>query len=758
MQPLLAAFSTLADLALVVLGFGLIVFIHELGHFLAARWAGIRVLAFAIGFGPALFSFRQGLGWRRGSSEAEFLRRRATLEAGVPVRAATLSPTEYRINWLPFGGYVKMLGQEDANPGAVSSAPDSFQMCRPWKRLVVISAGVIFNLISAAVLFIIVFMAGLQTEPPRVGDVRPASPAATAVALNAAALRVPTTGLLPGDTILSINGRTPRSFNDLVLATAMAGANESLEVRVQRPGFDTPLEFAILPERSPDTGLLEIGVEPARSNLLPSLDNPADREAFTQALAAAGLAGVRPGMRLIRVTPLPPELAHLPPDGTTLLRALRASQGNPVTADFTLDDSDHVSAAITPRAVLERAFALMPSGAAAPFEHLAGFAPVMTVAAADEQSYAFAQGLRAGDIFARLGAIEFPSLPAGIAEIRGNKNRELDVVVLRASPSSSTSPPSPTANPAAATALERISLRIAIPSSGVIGFSAGTSVEDSTLLGLLPASITAAPPAAGATSAPLTPPAAALRIIPGSRLISVAGTPVANFTQARAALQAYLQSHPPTSTPASTSSSAADATAAPAVEVPIVLEPPALASAPAESLAPISASLSLTPAQRTAITSLGWESPFFASPFELEHITLQAKGPVEAVALGLAETNRVMLTTYITFKRLIWDRTVKIEHLKGPVGIAHLGTLIAERGFIWLLFFLALISVNLAVVNFLPLPIVDGGQFLFILYEQFTGRPVPLGFQNAATLAGLVLIGAMFLIVTYNDVMNLLGV
>jgi regulator of sigma E protease len=76
---------------------------------------------------------------------------------------------------------------------------------------------------------------------------------------------------------------------------------------------------------------------------------------------------------------------------------------------------------------------------------------------------------------------------------------------------------------------------------------------------------------------------------------------------------------------------------------------------------------------------------------------------------------------------------------------------------IWLLFFLALISVNLAVINFLPLPIVDGGQFLFILFEQISGRPVPLAFQNAATLAGLVFIGCIFLFVTFNDVKNLLG-
>ena len=116
-----------------------------------------------------------------------------------------------------------------------------------------------------------------------------------------------------------------------------------------------------------------------------------------------------------------------------------------------------------------------------------------------------------------------------------------------------------------------------------------------------------------------------------------------------------------------------------------------------------------------------------------------------------------MLQTYVTFARL-FDGTVKVEHLQGPVGIAHIGTVVASRGFIWLLFFLALISVNLAVVNFLPLPIVDGGQFLMILYEQLRGRPLPIKVQEIVTIAGIVLIGAMFLMVTFNDVKRVFGI
>lgn len=183
MNSLLGLLGTALDLALVIVGFGLIVFVHELGHFLAARWAGIRVLAFAIGFGPAIVSYRKGLGWRRGSTEREYAASLREGGEGLERRdPSSLSPTEYRINALPFGGYVRMLGQEDLAPGAVSDAADSYQSCRPTKRMVVISAGVVMNLIAAMLAFMFVFMVGLETEPPKVGRVWPEGPAATVVA------------------------------------------------------------------------------------------------------------------------------------------------------------------------------------------------------------------------------------------------------------------------------------------------------------------------------------------------------------------------------------------------------------------------------------------------------------------------------------------------------------------------------------------------------------------------------------------------
>jgi regulator of sigma E protease len=123
--------------------------------------------------------------------------------------------------------------------------------------------------------------------------------------------------------------------------------------------------------------------------------------------------------------------------------------------------------------------------------------------------------------------------------------------------------------------------------------------------------------------------------------------------------------------------------------------------------------------------------------------------------MGFEETWKFILNTYLTIDRLIRG-SVGVEQLRGPVGIVHLGVTVADRGLLYLLFLLAMISVNLAVINFLPLPIVDGGLFLFLIYEKVKGRPPSIAFQNAATLAGLILIVTVLIVTLYNDVMRII--
>src|SRR5690606_29198745 len=111
-----------------------------------------------------------------------------------------LGETEYRLNWLPLGGYVKMLGQEDMDPGARSDDPRSFNAKPIWARAAVISAGVTMNLITGAIFFVIAFSAGVDFPPAVVGMIAPGSPAADTYAQghdNDPAYQ----GLRPGDVV-----------------------------------------------------------------------------------------------------------------------------------------------------------------------------------------------------------------------------------------------------------------------------------------------------------------------------------------------------------------------------------------------------------------------------------------------------------------------------------------------------------------------------------------------------------------------------
>lgn len=705
--------STAFDLLLVVLGFSAIIVIHELGHFLAAKWAGIRVLAFSVGFGPALVTYRKGLGFGRASTEQQYLEQQRLRRAGRNVAAGDeLSPTEYRLNALPLGGYVKMLGQDDADPTAVSDEPDSYQRCATWKRMVVISAGVFANLVLAAVLFVIVFKIGLLSESAKIGDVVPGRPASVAIAENAKQFGVTTPGLQSDDVVLSIDGEKPNHFQDVVLAIAMSKRGDPVAIQVRRAGIAEPLDFRVRPEIDPETGMLGIGVSPAQSNQISPKLSPAD---VTMVASSRGITGLAPGMRLVAVNGQP---AKSPND---VQRAVDASNGSPVIATFESAGSGgeastgaaRTDITLKPLPRLQRVSVEVDSKSRTDVMHLVGLTPVLAVQTVTLGSPAEKVGLKEGDIFVQIGSAEWPSIAEGISQIRAHTDKNLGLTVLRRD-----------SKTGVASEIKLNDVRVG--TNGRIGFAPTDSSRISSDI--------AGWPAARTSGVGATPTGATLPIKPGSRIVSVDGQPTPTLGDVRERLKASL--------------SAGKTGVEMQVELPVGQQG---AVRPTETIA-----WTLTGEEAAQVKALGWESPLDAQFFDLERFVWKADGIGGAVRMGLHETHRVMMMTYLTFARLV-QGTVKIEHLKGPVGIAHVGVKIADRGLVWLLFFLALISVNLAVINFLPIPIADGGHMVFLLYEQFTGKPPAASVQNAAAVIGLVLLGGVFLIVTFHDVGNLVS-
>src|SRR5262249_9095059 len=140
----------------------------------------------------------------------------------------------------------------------------------------------------------------------------------------------------------------------------------------------------------------------------------------------------------------------------------------------------------------------------------------------------------------------------------------------------------------------------------------------------------------------------------------------------------------------------------------------------------------------------------FAPPFQCYMLRefVRETNPIKALILGTKRAYAPTMQTYLTIKHLIFTREVGVQNISGPVGILRRGSQIAEGSLIDLLMFLGLISANLAVINFLPMPIVDGALFIFLLLEKIRGEPVSIKTQVVTQLIGIALIVSIFLFVT----------
>lgn len=747
----MAFLTSIPNILLIILGFGVLIFIHELGHFLAAKWAGIRTEAFAVGMGPVALAWRKGIGLRFGSTFSTYEKRvlkHQSANASPSANATTdtkdhepatlahlyrigdqlgLGETEYSLRWLPIGGFVKMLGQEDANPNYVSDDPRSYNRCPVGKRMIVVSAGVIMNLLLAIVLFVFAFTFGVKFEAPVVGGVNPLSQAATVRAENAAALGVSKDGIQPGDVVLQTNGDRAATFADLQIASAMNRPQVPVRLEVRRQGVADPLVFNITPEKDRASGLLSFGIAPGSSTILRQHDE--DERHIIRMLDQSGLtkAGVRPGMRMISAggepvstyqqfsdlvqrsvgKPVPTEWSAVDERGGNIGPLIHADM--PVRPDFQdLLYADEIDASI-------------PN-----FEQgLFGLVPLVRIeeVLADSKN----QGvLREGDVVLRLGDVEGPRWRDFFSIVQKHRPGPIDMIVLRDGVETPV------------TAI--VSRRGTFNSLGMLNVLTGFAWEVPMVATPLDRVKNIEEKPVSATdkqqSITKTTPAANLRLLTRDRIAKVGGMDVHNWAEIRRELLAQTRSSHDQHSAAS---------------VILTIVHPTIGN-PQEEVA-----LALSADDVAQIHKLGWIAPLSPGAFEPIYTTLTSGGnPLKAIAMGFKETHKTVMLTYLTLDRL-FRGSVGISQLRGPVGIVHIGTKVADRGFLYILFFLGMISVNLAVINFLPMPIVDGGLFLFLIYEKFKGKPPPLAFQNAATIVGICMIASLFLITFYNDVMRLLS-
>ena len=249
--------------------FGLLVLVHEFGHFITAKWAGIRVEEFGIGFPPRIVGLRQRdeggweVIWMGGKryEEDTYGSRKQTPFSGTSGGVSTpdtpkSNHTIYSINLIPIGGFVRMPGENgDINDESGNYDSQSFAAKSAGKRLIVLVAGVTMNVLLAMVLFTFAFGFGEPNLVPQIGKVVPGSPAATA-------------GIRPGDTVVSANNQPVKFFSDLqsiVNTELQADKNQHATVpvtlQIRRLGSAVLISTTVNVREHPPAGQGPMGIE-----------------------------------------------------------------------------------------------------------------------------------------------------------------------------------------------------------------------------------------------------------------------------------------------------------------------------------------------------------------------------------------------------------------------------------------------------------------------------------------------------------------
>lgn len=650
------------------LGLGLVIFFHELGHFAVAKWCNVNVERFSIGFGPILFSRKWG-------------------------------ETEYALSIIPFGGYVKMLGQDDADPSQLTSEeiaqdPRSYLAKNVWQRMAIISAGVTMNIITAVMFVGLAFYLGVELPPSVIGDARPGMPAWVA-------------GLKPDDRIVKINDRSIETFDDVRLNAAVLSHPLTIE-GIHKDG--TVFKTTVQPETENSTP--RIGISNAMS--LKVLTDPKGKMPF----AFAGTAAMNATPPLERGDVISKVDGVSVKTFAELTQQLASHEEGPLKLEIVSSDSNSKTKDVTIEGNSFRTLGLlMDTG---------------PIAAVQEGSPAQKAGILKGD---KLSAINGRSigtdvdplkLPNEFAALHG---KEVTVTVTRQSSGGGqgkqdiTITPDnlpgwieqpifegePLSIPAIGVAFHTIPVVLAVvPDSPAdkAGIKAGSLTKVKRVSLSLPKEL-ADEAGDGEKRREFTID------LDDEKDEKAAVTKANNWNFAFWLMQTLPQR--------AVKLTIAEGKETREIELMPELDP--------KWPLPVVQGLRMHPAE----------------------ITLKAENMADVWYRATNYTRNSAISIYLTLKGLCTGQ-VKIGNLSGPIGIASAAVQIVKTSVPQFLMFLAFLSVNLAVLNFLPIPVLDGGHMVFLTWEAITRKRPSEKIVIGASYIGMAFLLSLMVFVLVLDI------
>lgn len=633
---------------------GLVIFVHELGHFLVARWAGVLVERFSIGFGPVLFSIKRG-------------------------------ETEYALSLIPLGGYVKMLGQTDTpEVEEVTTDQRSYQNKPVASRMAIISAGVCMNVLFGFACFAIAYRLGVEYQPAVIGSVIPGRPAWNA-------------GMAAGDQVVAIDGKEALDYETLIYSVALTRPpRDILDMRVLRDGHD--LEFHVAPVQEQYKPV--IGVLPALGLRLaspsPTLQSSPARAASSPGFEPWDTIRAVNGQSIANHRQLQDVLFALERDPVTFTVIRGDEKGTEgATAQVRVDPNYVRTLGLTMQ--MGKVVAIQDGSPAASAKDAKGEAsPILP----DDV-------LKAVD-----GVTELD--PMRLADVIGAKaGKSVELTVLR--PGREQTERKIILTP------RRVPTWIDFSEIGMVGDDQPMSIPSiGVAYRVLPTVKKVAPKSPAATAKEPIRENDVVRKVEFD--IREENRPAQKLSVDVKEEQwpsiVWTMQHPAVA------------------QVKLTIER-AGASGPIE--------VTLSP-ERDPTWPI-WTRGLFCLPELAER---KVNDVFTAMHIGMEKTLLSILRLYLFLRGLIFQ-TISSNWLAGPITIASIAYRLTDD-FAQLVLFLGMININLAVINFLPIPILDGGHMVFLIYEGIFRRKPSERFQFLANNLGFFLIVLVMIFVFGLDI------